>query len=440
MAHATFRRWRARSVRRGAVALTVALAAAPLLAGCGSGGGNTVNVYYAPEENFQSVVDNCNRQANGRYTIVYNKLPRDADGQREQMVRRLAAGDDGLDVLGLDVTWVAEFAEAKWIDPWTGENAKKATEGVLAGPLATAKWKGKLYAATKNTNVQLLWYRDDLTRTPPKTWDELIASAKRLKAQGKPHNILFTGAQYEGLVVFYNSLVDSFGGHILSDDGTRVVMDAGAVKALRVLKELVTSGITDPSLTSSQEGEVQRAYEKGDAAYELIWPFVYPAMQKDNPELAKHFRWARYPAASADQESRSTIGGFDLAVSSYSRHKPWAYEAALCLRSKENQKFSAVKDGVPPTIESIYNDTTPIDPSKPAGADNPSMRTAYPMRQTILEALKDPAVRPFTPAYQSLSTVMSKVLSPPSDIDPESTAADLRTRLTDALDSKGVIP
>jgi multiple sugar transport system substrate-binding protein len=62
------------------------------------------------------------------------------------------------------------------------------------------------------------------------------------------------------------------------------------------------------------------------------------------------------------------------------------------------------------------------------------------MRDTILEALKDAAVRPLTPAYQNASTVLSKVLSPPSAIDPQATANKLRGQLSDALQSKGVIP
>jgi multiple sugar transport system substrate-binding protein len=96
---------------------------------------------------------------------------------------------------------------------------------------------------------------------------------------------------------------------------------------------------------------------------------------------------------------------------------------------------------VPPTIESIYTDETPVDPNKPEDAtSNPSMRTAYPMKEAILEALQDAAVRPLTPVYQNLSTITSKVLSPPADIDPQRTADRLRDELQKALESKGVLP
>lgn len=413
---------------RMVVASGAAVVAAPMVAACGSDNGMEINVYLSPEENFQSVIDRCNEEAGNRYEIVYRKLPRDADGQREQMVRRLAAGDTGLDILGLDVTWVPEFAEAKWLEEWTGSNKAKAEHDVLEGSLKTAMWNDKLYAATKNTNVQLLWYDDRVTPKPPETWQEMIDASKRLKGEGKPYQIVFTGAQYEGLVVAYNSLVASYGGQILSEDGKSVVMDKGAVDALKLLKEVSTEGITDPSLSNAQEQQVQQAFESKDskAAFELNWPYVYAAMQTGNPERFEHFKWARYPGI--DGPGRATIGGFNLAVSAYSEHKPEAFEAALCLRSAESQRYQAINDGVPPTIESVYD-----------GSDKEFV-AAYPMWETILEELQDPAVRPLTVVYQNLSTITSKVLSPPQDIDPESTADELRDQLQKALDSKGVLP
>lgn len=432
---------RTRRRRRVTGALGAGLIATGLITACGSSGGNTVNIYMYPEDNFQTTVDKCNAEAGGRYHIVYNKLPRTADGQREQLVRRLAAGDSSLDILGLDVTWVPEFAEAGWVEEWTGDNKAQAEQGVLPGPLETAQWNGKLYAAPKHTNVQLLWYDDRITPNPPTTWDDMIAQAQQLESQGKPHNILFTGAQYEGLVVVYNTLVESAGGHILSPDGKSVVMDAGAVQGLDMLKKITSSGVTDPSLTNQKEDDVRQAFQRGNGAFELNWPFVYASYAKEQPNDLSHFKWTTYPEVIPGVPAKTTIGGIDLAVSSYSQHKPEAFAATLCLRRADSQKFAAVKDGVPPVLESLYTDPTPIDPSKPVDAkNNPSMDTAYPMKPAILAALKDAAVRPPTPAYQSLSTVISKVLSPPSSIDPQKTADELRKQLSDALQSKGVIP
>ncbi|MFU8876202.1 ABC transporter substrate-binding protein [Micromonospora sp. SL4-19] len=419
---------RRRPARRAAAAAAALALVAPLAA-CGSGGDGgmpTINLYYPPEQNLQKVVDDCNAQAQGRYKIVYRVLPRQADDQRVQMVRRLAAQDSGMDVLGLDVTWTQEFASAHWIREWAGQDKAEAEQGTLAGPLDTARYEGELYAAPKNTNVQLLWYRTDLVPEPPKTWDEMISAAQRLKEQGKPYQVLTMGAQYEGLVVLYNTLAESAGGKILSDDGKKVAMDEGAVKALDQLRKLATSGVTSPSFSNATEDPVRLEFQSGGGAFEVNWPFVYPAMQEAAPEMAKKVKWARVPGIDANTPSKVTIGGVNLAVSTYSKHPTESFEAARCLRNAEHQKFSAVNDGVPPTIEKVY--------------DDPEMDKAYPMKETILEELKEPAVRPLTPAYQSISTVMSAMLSPPSAIRPEQTADELRKAIADALESKGVLP
>ncbi|WP_431910370.1 ABC transporter substrate-binding protein [Micromonospora carbonacea] len=421
------RRRRRPAARVAAAAATLTLVAP--LAACGSGGDGgtpTINLYYPPEQNLQKVVDDCNTQAQGRYRIAYRVLPRQADDQRVQLVRRLAAGDTGMDVLGLDVTWTQEFASADWIREWTGPDRAEVEEGTLAGPLDTARYQDKLYGAPKNTNVQLLWYRTDLVPEAPKTWDDMIRQAQDLKAQGKPYQVLTMGAQYEGLVVLYNTLAESAGGRILSDDGKQAVMDAGTVTALDQLRRFATSGVTSPSFSNATEDPVRLEFQSGNGAFQVNWPFVYPALQEADPELAKKVKWARIPGIDADTPSKVTIGGVNLAVSAYSRHPAESFEAAKCLRNAENQKFSAVNDGVPPTIERVY--------------DDPEMTEAYPMKETILEELKEPATRPLTPAYQSISTVMSAILSPPSAIRPERTADELRDAIADALESKGVLP
>ncbi|TCB97123.1 ABC transporter substrate-binding protein [Micromonospora zingiberis] len=422
----------ARSRRRPRVRVAATAAALTLvapLAACASGddtGVPVINLYYPPEQNLQQVVDECNTAAAGRYRIVNRVLPREADEQRVQLVRRLAAEDDGMDVLGLDVTWTQEFASANWILEWTGADRAEVEEGTLDGPLDTARYEDKLYGAPKNTNVQLLWYRKDLVPEPPATWDEMISMAQRLREQNQPHQVLTMGAQYEGLVVLFNTLVASAGGNLLNADGTESVVDDGAVRALEVLHNFATSGVASPSFSNATEDPVRLEFQAGTGAFQVNWPFVYPAMQEANPQLAEQVGWARVPGIDAGTPSRVTIGGVNLAISRYSKHPEESFDAAKCIRNAEHQKFSAINDGVPPTIERVY--------------DDPEMDEAYPMKETILEQLRDPAVRPLTPAYQSISTVTSAILSPPAAIDPHATADELREAIADALESRGVLP
>ena len=429
------RRPAARSSRRGAryVGVTiVGVLAAAGLAACGTSsaatGPVTLNFYMFndPSGAIQQAANNCGAQSHGRYTINYNVLPTSADQQRLQMARRLAAGDSSLDILGLDVTWEAEFAQAGWIRPWTGAFKQQAIAGTLKGPLQTAIWRGQLVAVPYNTNTQLLWYRSDLVKTPPKTWAQMMSDAEALARQGKPHLIEIQGAQYEGTVVWFNTLTASAGGSILTPTSTAAQRGPPAIKALSIMKQLATSSAADPSLGVQMEDQNRLAMEAGSAAFELNYPFVYPAMKADNPKLFKVFKWAPYPSVYPGKPARVTIGGADLAVSSTSQHPQLAYQAILCLRNAENQLNAAVKGGLPPTLASVYN--------------NPQMQSAYPFRHLILAQVNNGAVRPKTPLYQVVSTTISHLVAPPASIDPVPTEQSLRTQVNNALQGKGLTP
>ena len=69
-------------------------------------------VYAERSGAFEQAARRCSDAAQGRYTIEFVALPSDASQQREQLVRRLAAGDTDIDIIGMDVIWTAEFAEA----------------------------------------------------------------------------------------------------------------------------------------------------------------------------------------------------------------------------------------------------------------------------------------------------------------------------------------
>src|SRR5690348_11102405 len=176
----------------GAAALVTSLAA------CSSGPpGVVINLYGgASGTGFDKIIADCNQRAAGRYTIVGNLLPSDADGQRDQLVRRLAARDPGMDLLGMDVTWTAEFAEAGWIRELNPQQKAMATKDTLGPPIQTATWKDKIYGIPRTTNVQLLWYRKSLVPNPPKTFDQMMQMAQQLKQQGKTYEIGLTAAQY----------------------------------------------------------------------------------------------------------------------------------------------------------------------------------------------------------------------------------------------------
>ena len=417
---------------RPVIGLTVAALAAAGLAACGTAGASTgpvtLNLYLYPDTSTATVtaIKNCDAQSHGKYTISYQVLPAASGNQRLEMVRRLAAHDSSLDILGLDVTWEPEFAQAGWIEPWTGAYKAQAENGTLKPALQTALWKGQLVAVPDNSNTQLLWYNSALTPNPPKTWAQMFADVAQLKKEGKPHLIEIQGAQYEGATVWFNTMVASAGGSILNPPATKVTLGAPAVKALSIMKQLASGPGADPSLSVQMENQNRLAFEANTAAFELNYPFVYPAMKADNPKLFKTFKWALYPEVTAGVPAKVTIGGIDLAVSAYSAHKALDFQAALCLRDRQNQIIAANIGGLPPTIASLYND--------------PALFKNYPFHADILQALENASVRPKTPVYQVVSIGISHLISPAAGISPSGTEKSMVNQINNALQSKGLVP
>ncbi|ETW22057.1 ABC transporter substrate-binding protein [Mycobacterium gastri 'Wayne'] len=461
--------------RLGSAALA-ALTVASAVSACGSRGHGLVLSFYTPATDgatFTAIAQRCTEQAGGRYIVEHVSLPRSPDQQRLQLARRLTGNDHTLDVMAMDVVWTAEFAEAGWTLPLSADPAG-LTEGdavsdTLPGPIRTATWKHRLYAAPVTTNTQLLWYRPDLVPQPPDNWNAMVAEAARLRAAGQPSWIAAQASQGEGLVVWFNTVLTSVGGQVLDEDGKRVTLTdtpahrAATVAALRVLKSVATAPGADPSISRAEEGTARLAFEQGKAALEVNWPYVFASMLENAvkggvpflplnrlPELAgavnsvgtfepsdEQFRvayqasqqvlgFAPYPGVLPGRPAKVTIGGLNLAVASTTRHKAEAFEAVRCLRNLQNQKYVSIQGGLPAVRASLYSD--------------PQFQAKYPMYEIIRQQLTNAAVRPATPAYQAVSLRLAAALSPVTKIDPERTADDITAQVQKAVDGTGLLP
>jgi multiple sugar transport system substrate-binding protein len=404
--------------------VTGCLAAATMwLAACGGGSSSgpaniNVWVFNEPSGSFKDAAKRCTDSSNGRYKVTLNALSNQADQQRQSLVRRLAAKDSSIDIAGLDVVWTAEFAAAGWIKPWPTDLANQVKQGTLPGPLTTATYQGKLYAAPANSNTQLLWYRKDKVSSPPKTWSDLIDQATKLKT-----HIEIQGAQYEGVVVWFNSLVQSAGGTIVK--GTQVTLGQPGQQAADIMSKLAHSPAADPSLASQHEDENRLAFEAGTSYFEINYPFVYPSAKTDVPKIFKNMAWAPYPGIDAAHPAKAPIGGINWGVGGYTKHPREAFEAAACMRNAENEKEAAIKGGLPPTLESLYSD--------------PGLIKAYPFAALIKKQVSNGAIRPVTPAYADVSLAIAKAVSPPSSIKVNGFVNALRGTLKDAVKSQALL-
>jgi multiple sugar transport system substrate-binding protein len=406
------------------------------LAGCGGGsdtsasGAPVVNWYIGNESWLPDVISACNEQAGGAYELKAESLPTNPDSQREQLVRRLAAQDSSIDLIGMDVVWTGEFAKAGWITPFAAGELTNvgSADQVLKGPFDSAQTEGQQYGAPLNSNTRLLWYRKSLLgdRPVPETWDQLLDTAEQMGTK-----IQETGKRAEALVVFFNALLESAGGTIVSTNEqgeAQVELPEGpTIRALEIMKRYATSSTAPSALSTSAEDDNRLAFQTTGpgSAFMINWPYVYPSALEADPALAEDYGVAGYPRVEADRPARAPLGGYNLGIGAYTKDRAAVLAAINCLTEPDQQRTIATTGGQPSVLREL--------------ADDPEIQETLPFLPLMTEQLENAAPRPVSSNYNDISLAVRQVLHPLSAIDPPNTYKALRDLLQRALDSQAVL-
>ena len=400
--------------------------------GCGgsddeeSGSGVTLNWFVAtqPGGTIQEVAKRCTQESGGEYNVNVELLPTDASQQREQLVRRLGAEDSGVDLIGMDVIWTAEFANAGWLQKWSGEDAQTVTDGVFDTVIETASFEGDLYGAPFNSNTQLLWYRTDQVDQAPETWQEMIEQAEEIGGF-----IQVQANRYEGYTVWVNSMIESAGTQILSGPEEVDLQEEPTLAALTEIGRLANSPAAARDIDTSNEDTARLGFEAGDSPFMLNYTFAYASAQANAPEIAESMGAAKFPEVVEGEGSRPPLGGFNIGVSAFTNNPEEAFTAATCLSNKESQLTALELDGLPPSNQTLYGGKE-VEKAYPGFADE------------VEQSIDSAAVRPLTPAYTDLSLAIQRALHPPEDIDPEDPQPsydDLLQAVEDAVKREGLL-
>ncbi|MFC4057395.1 ABC transporter substrate-binding protein [Planomonospora corallina] len=359
-------------------------------------------------------------QAHPGERVTLLELPEASDEQRAQMVANLQARSDRYDVLGLDVVWTAEFADAGWIVPL--ERSMFPLDRFLPPVVDTAVYRGKLWAVPYTSNAGLLYYRRDLLAKegfePPATWAQLREQARALRAGYGVDGYAGQFLAYEGLTVNFAEAVQSAGGgRILSPDGTRVTLDAGrAEAALDFLRGGLREGWIPRQALSYKEEESRLAFQEGRLAFARNWPHAYgPAARSP---LAGRFAVTRLPGL--DGPGSSTLGGTNLAVSAFSRHQRSAVEFIRYFTGLENQRRVLTDGSFPPVWTELY--------------DDPGLIERFPYLPVLKKSILSARPRPARADYNQVSLVIASAVSGALDPPFEESSADVAASLKGQLD------
>lgn len=313
-------------------------------------------------EFLRSQLDRFEAETGNKVTVV--PMPSSTTDQFGQYKLWLAAGNADIDVYQTDVIWAPQLAD-QFLD--LTDAAKDVVANHFPSIIESQTVNGKLVALPAFTDAPALYYRKDLLekygKTPPKTWAELTATAQEIqdaeRAAGNPdmQGFVFQANAYEGLTC--NALewvMSNGGGQIVEPDGTISINNEKAAAAIDMAKGWVGT-IAPEGVLAYQEEESRGVWQLGNAVFMRNWPYAYQLGNGDDSAVKGKFDVVPLPMGDGEgARSAATLGGWNVAVSKYSKAPDEAIKLALFLSSTEVQKERAIKQSNLPTIVSLYDD------------------------------------------------------------------------------------
>lgn len=350
--------YRAGAMHATAIAAVLAVFGAPVMADnityVSGAVGNAV-------ENFKTYVKPWEDKTGNTVTLV--PMPASTTDQFAQYRLWLAAGTADIDLYQTDVIWAPQLA-AHFVDLTAAAKDLIPTE--FPSIIQSQTVNGKLVAVPIFTDAPALYYRKDLLDkykvAVPKTWDELTVAAKTVqdgeRAAGKKDfwGFVWQGNAYEGLTCNALEWVKSFGGgQIVEPDGKISINNPKAAKALETAKGWIGT-ISPEGVLAYQEEDARGVWQTGNAAFMRNWPYAYGLGNGKDSAVKDKFGVTTLPVGAAGDSSAATLGGWNVAVSKYSKHQEAAISLALYLAGPEVQKMRALNESNLPTIQSLYDD------------------------------------------------------------------------------------
>jgi len=333
--------------------------------------------------------------------VVEEALPSSTDEQHQYYVVNLGSRAADFDVFSLDVIWVPEFAAAGWLRELSHLLPAELREDFFSGPLEAASYKGRIYAIPWYIDAGLLYFRADLLQrygfSPPKTWTELVDTAEAITAaEPGMYGFVWQGKQYEGLVCNALEYMWSNGGAVL-EAGRVAVNSPENVAALQFMRDLVAKYKVSPELvTTTTEEDTRRIFGRGKAVFMRNWPYAWTLLQQADSPVKDKVGVCPLPAFSGHRPA-STLGGWFLGVSRFSRHPRAAERLVQFLTSLDTARELAFSFGYSPVRKRLYQEA--------------EFRIKQPYLAILYDVFLYARPRPVSPYYMQITQVLQPELS-----------------------------
>ncbi|MEV0722546.1 extracellular solute-binding protein [Micromonospora purpureochromogenes] len=275
-----------------------------------------------------------------------------------QQLGQALAGGTPPDVFYVDAARFADYASVGALEPYGDKISNR--DDFYESLRTTFTYDGKLYCAPKDFSTLALqintdlWTKAGLTDADvPTNWDQLTATARKIKAKGQVPLALGDTRDRMGAFLVQN------GGWLLSEDGKQPTADtAENLAALTYVKSLVTEGLArfPKQLDAGWSGE---AFGKGKAVMTIEGNWIKGALKNDFPNVK--YKVVELPAGPKGKGTLSFTQCWGIAAKS--KHKEQAIKFVEAMTAGEQQMAFATAFGVMPSRQSVRDQYTSAFPA-----------------------------------------------------------------------------
>jgi len=309
-------------------------------------------------------------------TVQLLSIPNSSTEILDLYKKMFASHAADVDVVIVDAVWPAQIGEHLLdLKEAASDEVKKHFPALIQNNTVHER----LVALPWFADVGLLYYRKDLLdkyqQPVPKTWEEFTHAARvvqegeRQGGRADFSGYVWEGKAYEGLTCNALEWVHSDGGGTFVDNTTgQISIDVAKTGGAFDRAAQWVGTISPKTVLGFGEEEARSVFQNGNAAFMRNWHYVWDLLQGADSRVKDKVGVALLPAGEAGQSA--TLGGWQLAVSKYTKHPEEAADLVMYLTSEKVQKHRAIEGAYNPTYPALYKD-------KDVLAANPFFGTLY---------------------------------------------------------------
>ena len=285
--------------------------------------------------------------------------------QRQYLSTVLNAKDSAIDIFLIDIVNPAQYFSAGWLEPLDAHLGAPAAvlKPYLPVYLTSNVVKGKLAAMPGFADAMFMYYRKDLLDkykiAEPRTWDELGAAAQKVqKGEGDANlqGLSIQGAPIEGAVCTFLLPYWSQGKEFNDAAGKMTLDKAAAAKGLQQWLSLVDQGVIKKNVAEVKTADTVNEFKAGQVLFAINWSWAWDRFKDDADSKVKGKVGVMPLPAMAGGKSATCIGGWQWAVSAFSKSKAESAKLVKFMAGRDASKFLAAEGALLPTYADVYLD------------------------------------------------------------------------------------